>query len=242
MKSIRGNCGMGGLLIAALMVSKPAQAAEGKVLVLGHTAATWSTAWSPDSKRLVSGANDHTDGRFIAGSSPDSTVRIWKIADEPTPTEKAREADEPGDYLTKDGKLKQTLTLRKDTVGLTPTAPKGEVWVIQPTGEWTSKVAGEKGKLSAKQLAALAQHLATQDFNSLPRTLGYKQQAIDEVYQRVAIDFGQKSATFHFKIGESPLDYLPKPGDPQAAAWSRFVALERVLIDLIESSQIKDKK
>src|SRR4029077_743132 len=106
-------------------------------------------------------------------------------------------AGDPGDYLTEDGKLKEAVTLRHDTVGLAPVgSPKGEVWVIQPTGDWTSQVAGTKGKLSAKQLAALAQHLATQDINSLPHTQGYKQQAIDEVYQRVVIGFGKKSAAF----------------------------------------------
>jgi hypothetical protein len=93
------------------------------------------------------------------------------------------QAGDRGVYLTKDGKLKAAVTLRHDTVGLAPVgSPNGEVWVIQPTGNWTSQVAGAKGKLSAKQLAALAQHLATQDFNSLPHTQGYRQQAIDEIY------------------------------------------------------------
>jgi hypothetical protein len=152
-------------------------------------------------------------------------------------------AGDPADYLTKDGKLKEAVTLRKDTVGLAPPGtPKGEVWVIQPTGEWTSQVAGGKGKLSTKQLAALAQHLATQDFNSLPQTQGYQQQAIDEIYQRVIIGFGKKAVAFHIKMGESPIDYLPKPGTPQAAAWSRFLALQLVLTDLLQTSEIKDKK
>jgi hypothetical protein len=157
----------------------------------------------------------------------------------PRPT---NQAGALGDYLTKDGKLKEAVTLRKDTTGLAPVgSPKGEVWVIQPTGEWTSQVAGAKGKLSARQLAALAQHLATQDFNSLPQTQGYQQQQIDEIYQRVIIGFGKKSATFHTKMGESRIDYLPKPGDPQASAWSRFVALELVLTDLLQTSESKGK-
>jgi hypothetical protein len=139
--------------------------------------------------------------------------------------------------------LKEAVTVRHDTVGLAPVGtPKGEVWVIQPAGDWTSQVAGAKGKLSAKQLAALAQHLATQDFNSLPQTQGYKQQAIDEIYQRVVIGFGKKSATFHLKMGTSQIDYIPKPGDAQAAAWSHFVALELVLTDLLQTSEIKGKQ
>ena len=98
-----------------------------------------------------------------------------------------------------------------------------------------------KGRLSAKQLASLAQHLATQDFNSFPPVQGYKAPGIDEAHQRVVIGFGKKSATFNIKSGESRDDYLPKPGDPQAAAWSRFVALELVLTDLLQTSEIKDK-
>lgn len=153
------------------------------------------------------------------------------------------QAGEPGDYLTNDGKLKAAVTLRHDTVGLAPPGgPKGEVWIIQPTGDWTSHVAGAKGKLSAKQLEALAQHLATQDFNSLPNSQGYKQEAIDEIYQRVIIGFGKKSAIFNIKTGTTPIDYIPKPGDPQAPAWSRFIALELVLTDLLQSSEIKEKK
>jgi len=173
---------------------------------------------------------------LIAASNP---------ADNQVPQEAPKpsnQAGDQGDYLTKEGKLKEAVIFRKGTVGLAPGgSPKGEVWVTQPTGDWTSQIAGAKGKLSAKQLAALAQHLATQDFNSLPHLQGYKQQAIDEIYQRIVVGFGKKSATFHVKMGESRLDYLPKPGDPQAAAWSRFVALELVLTDLLQTSEIKGR-
>jgi hypothetical protein len=34
-------------------------------------------------------------------------------------------------------------------------------------------------------------------------------------------------------MGKTRADYLPKPGDPKAAAWSRFIALELVLTDLL---------
>jgi hypothetical protein len=166
-------------------------------------------------------------------------------ADDKVPKEGPKPASQSGgvgDYLAKDGKLKETLTLRKDMTGLaTVNSPKAEVWVIQPTGEWTSKVAGAKGKLSTEQLAALGQHLTTQGFNSLPNTQGYEQQVLDEVYQRIIIEFGKKSATFNIKMGKTPIDYLPKLGDPQAAAWSRFVALELVLTDLFRSSGTKGK-
>jgi hypothetical protein len=174
-------------------------------------------------------------------------VTTVNLADDTVPKDApkpANRAGEPGDYLANDGKLKEAVTFRQGSVGLAPpgTVPKGEAWTIAPTGDWTTQVAGTKGKLSPKQLAALAQHLATQDFNSLPQTQGYRQQALDEVYQCVVIGFGRKSAIFNFKRGESRIDYLPKAGDPQAAAWSRFVALELVLTDLLQRSEVKETK
>jgi hypothetical protein len=136
-------------------------------------------------------------------------------------------AGEVGDYLTKDGKLKAAVTVRIGGKGFL--APPDEVWIIKPSGDWVWESSDSKGKLSAKQLAALAQHLATQDFNSLPKMQGYEPKGPASGYQYVVIAFGKKKAGFYTKSGESPADYVPKPGDPKAAAWSRFIALELVL-------------
>jgi hypothetical protein len=87
-------------------------------------------------------------------------------------------------------------------------------------------------------LAALAQHLATQDFNSLPPLLGYEPKDADS-YQFVVIAFGKKRARFNIRQGESRADYLPKPGDPRAAAWSRFIALDLVLADLLDMAEVR---
>src|SRR5262249_17016296 len=81
-------------------------------------------------------------------------------------------AGEVGDYLTKDGQLKEAGTFKTIYFGFL--APPGEVWGIEPSGAWTTKLTASQGKLSAPQLAALAQHLATQDFNSLPQKQGYE--------------------------------------------------------------------
>jgi len=93
-------------------------------------------------------------------------------------------------------------------------------------------------KLSAKQLAALAQHLATQDFNSLPSLQGYDPNGASS-YRYIVIAFGKKAAAFNIQQGESRADYLPKPGDPRAAAWSRFIALELVLADLLDMAEVR---
>lgn len=80
------------------------------------------------------------------------------------------------DYLTKDGKLKHALELREGMEG-GPGRPHGRTLRIEPSGEW--QITGDwgvesrtiKGKLSRKQLAALARQLATQDFLGLPAHL-----------------------------------------------------------------------
>jgi hypothetical protein len=150
-------------------------------------------------------------------------------------------AGELGDYLTKDGKLKEAITFKTVLVGFL--APPGEVCTIEPSGDWAMKFRESKGKLSDKQLAALAQHLASQDFNSLPKIQGYESKANDGAsYQYVVIAFGEKEAAFYIKNGESRADYLPKPDDPKATAWSRFIALELVLADLLQMSELKEKQ
>jgi hypothetical protein len=149
-------------------------------------------------------------------------------------------AGEVGDYLSKDGQLKEAVTFKTVLIGFL--APPGEVWIIEPSGAWTTKFTASKGKLSAKQLAALAQHLATQDFNSLPKMQGYEPKGDGASYQYRVIAFGKKEAAFYTRSGESRADYLPKPGDPKAAAWSRFIALELVLADMLQEAERQGKQ
>ncbi len=153
-------------------------------------------------------------------------------------------AGEVGDYLTKDGKLKEAVTVRIG--GKQIFAPPDEVWIIESSGDWALGSTDSKGKLSSKQLAALAQHLATQDFNSLPKRQGYQPKDVDSGYEYVVIAFGKKEAGFYIKSGESPADYVPRPGDAKATAWSQFIALEFVLADILQMSKVRaelwDKK
>jgi hypothetical protein len=146
-------------------------------------------------------------------------------------------AGEVGDYLTKDGKLKEAVTVRIG--GKSFLAPPDEVWIVKPSGDWVWESTDSKGKLSSKQMAALAQHFATQDFNSLPKTQGYQPKDAGSGHHYVVIAFGKKEATFYAKSGESPTDYIPKPGDPEVTAWSRFIALELVLADMLRMSEVR---
>jgi hypothetical protein len=148
-------------------------------------------------------------------------------------------AGEIGDYLTKDGKLKEVVTVKTGAVSFL--APPGKVWTIEPSGGWTEKFSDSKGKLSAKELVALAQHLATQEFHSLPARQGYDSKGSDG-YEYVVIAFGKKEAAFNTKIGKTRADYLPKRGDPNGAAWSRFIALELALTDMLQKSERTGKQ
>ena len=146
-------------------------------------------------------------------------------------------AGDVSDYLTKDGKLKEAITVRIGGFGFL--APPDEIWSIKPSGEWAWESSDSKGKLSSTQMAALAQHLATQDFNSLPESQGYQIKNAESGYHHVVIAFGNKKSAFYTKSGQSPTDYLPKPGDPKAAVWSRFIALELVLADMLQMSEVR---
>jgi hypothetical protein len=143
-------------------------------------------------------------------------------------------------YLTADGKLKETLTLtignNRGIVG----GSFGTTWVIEPSGAWTMtttpKDATAKGKLTAGQLAALAQHLATQDFNQLPARLGVKPYP-DNNLPFVAISFGKKGSTLFGSLTER----VPEAGDSNADDWSRFVAVTLVLQNILQETKAELK-
>jgi hypothetical protein len=147
-------------------------------------------------------------------------------------------------YLTEDSKFKEKLTLSNvshvDNAGRVSNT---NTWVIETTGEWTQTTSGinfgivaprpnlvAKGKLTAQQLAALAQHLATQDFNKLTPQLGLPMP--NGPYRSTTIRFGKKQTTLN-TLGGSLTEGMPKAGDRKADDWSRFVALTLVLQNLL---------
>ena len=56
-------------------------------------------------------------------------------------------AGEVGDYLTKDGKLREAVMVK--TGGVEFLAPPGEVWIIEPSGDWTRRSTESRGKFTA---------------------------------------------------------------------------------------------
>jgi hypothetical protein len=149
------------------------------------------------------------------------------------------------DYL-KDGKLKEKLILsyvhNADRNGR---SSGSTIWTIETSGEWTqtlwdmnfgirpprSKVVA-KGKLTPEQLTALAQHLATQGFNTLPDRVG-SEFTLDTWSLSVSVKFGKKTATLETMTG-SLTEGRPEAGDPRANDWSRFVTLALVMQNLCQ--------
>jgi hypothetical protein len=128
------------------------------------------------------------------------------------------------------GALKEAVTFKTGAISFL--APPGEEWMIEPSGKWTDKINGVEGQFTPKQMAALAQHLATQDFNSLPKAQGYESKGPDGAsrgdYKFVVIGFGKKKAVFNTKLRES-------------RAGSRFTALELALAEMFKSAAANEE-
>jgi hypothetical protein len=134
-------------------------------------------------------------------------------------------AADPADFLGSDGKLKHALELRDGQSGFAGVT--GTAWKIAPDGSWTvatflndreQKVLG-KGKLSAKQLTALAGHLAAQDVTGLPKTMGGFTGANPH---SCTLRFGERATEVTVAAGQQ-LTEVTLTGK-EAAPWSRFVA------------------
>jgi hypothetical protein len=141
-------------------------------------------------------------------------------------------AGSASDYLASDGQLKQTLVLEDVQGGFA--AFTGTAWIIVPSGMWRVvpfhntplNLPRRQGTLTEVQLVALANHLATQDFLTLPRQLG----GTPPVNPRqLTIRFGEKATTLVRKPLTDLSEAVPPPKDPQAAEWARFVALVLVI-------------
>jgi hypothetical protein len=137
----------------------------------------------------------------------------------------AGRAAEPADYLTKDGQLKHALEFRDGQGGFAGVT--GTAWKVEPDGSWAvttflndkDQKTLARGKLSAKQLSALAGHLAAQDVTGLPKALGGFT--------------GANPHTFTLRFGEHATQVTVAPGQAltetalagkEAAPWARFVA------------------
>ncbi|MFO0964998.1 MAG: hypothetical protein U0793_05330 [Gemmataceae bacterium] len=107
------------------------------------------------------------------------------------------------DYLTKDGQLTEKLVVEQRQGGFAGFT--GIRYTIATDGAWTSETLfnekakpKDKGKLSEKEIAALAGVLAKQEFDKLPAKIG---KAPGANPYKLALTFGKKKVEF---IGRAP--------------------------------------
>ncbi len=145
------------------------------------------------------------------------------------------------EYLTKDGKLAQTLEvsdLQGGFAGFT-----GRQWTVEPSGQWTvarvinKKVEVEqKGTLTKEELAELAKQLATYELAKLENKTDGKPMANPHV---ITIKWGKQESTLTLAAG-SPVP-VPDPKKPTATVESRYGGIVKAVQDLLKEKKGTEK-
>ncbi len=147
-------------------------------------------------------------------------------------------ADNP--YLDKDGKLKDELVLIDSQGGFAGFS--GHRWTIAADGAWrrqpflneTVRKAEATGKLSAKQLAALAERLAREKLLDLPKQIGPDPMVNPHIF---TLKFGKHETSLILPPGAP----LPKPDAKKLEdKEARFVRLAAGLLEVLKAKAEKD--
>jgi hypothetical protein len=90
-------------------------------------------------------------------------------------------------------------------------------------------------------MAASVNHLTAQDLINLPKNFGVGRPVVPHI---VTLRFRKKSTTLDCGTWDDLTEVAPPPRDPQAAAWSRFIALALVIENMTKDAKAaaKDKK
>ena len=137
--------------------------------------------------------------------------------------------DAVNEFLSADGRLKETLELRDAQEGFVGVT--GTVWMIDPSGAWyiadfvNEQVSEPKkqGHFSKDQLAAVAQLLASGSFDELPAQFG---RDLKVNRHMVTIGFGRTKSTLVLNTAEpATLTAAATLGGPHAAAAGRFLSI-----------------
>ncbi len=142
-----------------------------------------------------------------------------------------------GDYLTKDGKLAQTLEvsdLQGGFAGFT-----GRQWAVEPSGQWTvarvfnKKVEVEqKGTLTKEELTELAKQLATYELAKLESKTDGKPMANPHV---ITIKWGKRESTLTLAAGSAIP--VPDPKKPTATVESRYGGIVKAVQELLKEKK-----
>jgi len=118
-------------------------------------------------------------------------------------------------FLTVDGKLTDTLTIQDGQSGFAGVT--GFVWTVRPDGSWDRKrfinarmnKPDQQGKLTAKQLQAMADVLAHAQIHKLPDRLGKFRGANPHV---VTLTWGKNKCAWTLPPGSPVPKYSDQPG------------------------------
>jgi hypothetical protein len=144
-------------------------------------------------------------------------------------------------FLTKEGKLSATLTLKDGQggfVGIT-----GLIWTVRPDGSWdrkrfinrTMRKADQEGTLTAKQLQSLADVLAHAQIHKLPAKLGKLRGANPHV---VTLTWGKRKCVWTLTPG-SPVPKYPDQPFGKLTPEDSFAEISQTLRSMLKTS--KDK-
>lgn len=145
--------------------------------------------------------------------------------------------DRMNNFLTENGKLKETLVLKDGQEGFV--GIKGNIWTIEPSGLWhISHFLNEqidkpyrKGYFTAKELATVADVLVSNKFSKLPAYFGRDLKINRHL---LVIRFGKKSSTLVLNTGE-PLTTKDVPM-PQTHIWERFIVIVQTIQNLLKDN------
>jgi hypothetical protein len=142
-----------------------------------------------------------------------------------------------GGFLTPDGQLVETLELQDAQEGFAGLS--GEILTVQPDGTWRIarflndrvEEPHRQGRLSAKELKALAGVLAEQDFNELPAVVG---QAPEVNPHRITVRFGETSSTLLMEPGQDVPAIAALQRDQRSEPQTKLVTIVETTRRLIE--------
>ena len=144
-------------------------------------------------------------------------------------------------FLTKEGKLTATLTLKDCQGGFVGTT--GLIWTIRPDGSWdrkrfinrTMRKADQQGKLTAKQLKSLADVLAHAQVDKLPPKLGKFKGANPHV---VKLSWGKRQSEWILPTG-SPIPRYPDQPFGKLTSEDSFAEIAQMLLKMLKNPKIR---
>ena len=144
-------------------------------------------------------------------------------------------------YLDAKGRLAETLVLRDSQGGFAGFS--GWLWTVEPNGAWRKapflnedvREAEQSGKLSAKELAALAAAFKQHKLLELPKNIGGEPMTNPHVF---SLTFGEHTCELVLGAGE---DLPETEGEETKELAGRFTAIARAIQAAAEKS-VDDEK